>query len=145
VVEEARRVVPERLSAFELRARMVRDPDAALAKWQAYVEVAREHLRSGYHAWEAVAPLTQPPSGLAQFIPWRQDLIFAFQTRNAVEQMFIDDLTQMEWQTRRLEDFGGAREGQPRGPGGRPFWTRSSSPSVRHRRTRIRPQILRRR
>jgi hypothetical protein len=93
LVEEARRVAPEVLSALHLRALMVKDPDAALAKWQACVEAAREHLQSGEHAWETVAPLKQSLWGLAQFIALRQDLIATFQPRNGLEQMLIDDVT----------------------------------------------------
>jgi hypothetical protein len=96
LAEQARRVAPEQLSEFELRALLVRDPEAALTKWQACVEAAREHLRSGGHAWEAVAPLRQSLWGLAEFTALRQDLIATFQPRNALEQTLIDDLIQIQ-------------------------------------------------
>jgi hypothetical protein len=97
LVEEARGVEPELLSAFHLRALMVKDPDAALAKWQASVEAAREHLRSGEHAWETVAPLKQSPWELAEFIALRRDLIADLQPCNALEQMLIDNVIQVQF------------------------------------------------
>jgi hypothetical protein len=123
--EEARRVAPEVLSAFHLRALMAKDPDAALAKWQACVEAAREHVQCGEHAWEAVASLKQSPWELAQFVALRQDLIATYQPRNALEQMLIDNVIQVQsliemWNQELITRHGLSNVSSRREPGEAP-------------------------
>jgi hypothetical protein len=117
---DARKRAAENLSWFELRSLFVRDPDAALEKWLQVMEAARDNLRCGEDAWKPVAPFFFSPWDMAKFLALRQELMSAWQPRNGMEQMLIDQVVQVHaliemWQeelrTRRtLSNVGSRRE-----------------------------------
>jgi hypothetical protein len=94
--EEAARTSPEWVSWLDLRTLLQQDPGAALQKWQDVKEGAREEIRGGVLAAEAVAAVGGSPQGLAQFLALREELITAWQPRNGMEAMLIDQLAQLQ-------------------------------------------------
>jgi hypothetical protein len=86
---------PDQVSWSGLEAVAGQDPAQALRRWEEVKQAARAEIRNGHRAASAIEDGGDPWER-ARFLAVRAELIDAWQPRNAVEQLLVDQLAQ--WQ-----------------------------------------------
>jgi hypothetical protein len=96
---------PEEVTWHKLEIVARQDPDLAARRWEDLKREARDELRSGHRAAEAVEGYGADAWQRARFLAIREDLAGDWQPRNGIERQLIDTMAQaltsvLVWQER---------------------------------------------